>query len=65
MYVGGASGDGDADLVCRVRSSLGVTWFFRPSTGSDFGSVTTWANDAGDAGDLFRLADTTGDGRLD
>ncbi len=66
MYVGDASGDGDADLVYgRVNSSFGVTWYYRPSTGSIFGNVATWANDAGDAGDLFRLGDTTGDGQLD
>ncbi|MBV8516194.1 MAG: VCBS repeat-containing protein [Acidobacteria bacterium] len=66
LYVGDANGDGKADLVYgRVNSSFGVTWFFRPSTGSSFGNVTTWANDAGDAGDLFRLGDTTGDGKLD
>jgi hypothetical protein len=66
MYVGDANGDGRADLVYgRVSSSLGVTWFFRPSTGFIFGDVKTWANDAGDAGDLFRLGDTTGDGKLD
>jgi FG-GAP-like repeat len=66
LYVGDASGDGDADLVYgRVNASINVSWYFRPSNGSSFGSVETWANDAGDAGDLFRLADTTGDGRLD
>jgi hypothetical protein len=66
MYVGDANGDGKADLVYgRVTSSFGVTWYFRPSTGSAFGSVDTWVNDGGDAGDLFRLGDTTGDGQLD
>jgi hypothetical protein len=66
MYVADANGDGKADLVYgRVKSSFGVTLFFRPSTGSAFGAVHTWADDAGDAGDLFRLADTTGDGKVD
>jgi hypothetical protein len=66
MYVGDTDGDGKADLVTgRVNSSFKVTWFFRPSTGSTFGNVSIWADDAGDAGDLFRLGDTTGDGKLD
>jgi FG-GAP-like repeat len=66
MYVADASGDGKADLVYgRVNSDLGVSWYFRPATGSKFGDVDTWANDAGDAGDLFRLGDATGDGQLD
>jgi FG-GAP-like repeat len=66
LYVGNVNGLGGADLVYgRVKSSFGVTWRFHPSTGFDFGAVETWANDAGDAGDLFRLGDGTGDGQLD
>jgi hypothetical protein len=66
MYVGNANGSGGADLVYgHVTSSAGVTWFFHPSNGSNFGALETWASDGGDAGDLFRLGDTTGDGTLD
>ena len=66
MYIGDANIDGRADLVYgRVSSSLDVTWYFRGSYGSGFGYAMTWANDAGDAGDLFRLGDTTGDGMVD
>lgn len=66
MYVADANMDGRADLVYgRVKSSETVTWWFRGSYGSGFGYPMTWANDAGDAGDLFRLGDTTGDGMAD
>ncbi len=66
MYVGDANMDGKADLVYgHVSSSLNVTWYFRASDGSAFGFPLTFANDAGDAGDLFRLGDTTGDGMVD
>ncbi|HVE72721.1 MAG TPA: FG-GAP-like repeat-containing protein [Thermoanaerobaculia bacterium] len=66
MYVGDANMDGKADLVYgHVSSSLNVTWYFRGSDGSAFGFPLTFANDAGDAGDLFRLGDTTGDGMVD
>lgn len=66
MYVADANMDGKADLVYgRVNSSLGVSWYFRGSIGSGFGYPLIFANDAGDAGDLFRLGDTTGDGMAD
>jgi len=65
MYVADANMDGKADLVYgRVSSSQDVTWYFRGSVGSAFGYPMTWAN-AGDAGDLFRLGDTTSDGMAD
>jgi hypothetical protein len=66
MYVADANMDGRADLVYgRVKSDQTVTWYFRGSYGSGFGYPMTFANDAGDAGDLFRLGDTTGDGMAD
>jgi hypothetical protein len=66
FYVGDLGGDGDADLLYgRVINDGQVTWYVRGSNGSGFGSVSTWANDAGDAGDLFRIGDATGDDRVD
>jgi hypothetical protein len=66
MYVGDATGDGKADLLYgRIKSSFEVTWYFRRGTGSVFESPDIWSNDSGDAGDLFRLGDTNGDGNLD
>src|SRR5207244_9514345 len=40
-------------------------WFVRLSTGTSFGTETTWASDAGDRSDLFLVGDVNGDGRAD
>ena len=66
FYVGDADGDGDADLVYgRALSDRTVKWYFRPSNHDAFGALQVWGDDAGNAGDLFRLGDGDGDGRLD
>jgi hypothetical protein len=66
FYLGDTGGDGDADLLyARTFSDTQVRWYFRPSEGDSFGALQTWSNDAGDAGDLFRLGDGNGDGFLD
>ena len=64
--MGDIDGDGADDLVYgRILSSTNVRWYVRLSTGSGFPTYTTWAWDAGNAGDIFRLADVIGDGRDD
>jgi hypothetical protein len=66
FLTGDVNNDGRADLVYgRIEASKQVTWFVRLSDGSNFGGFSTWADDAGDAGDSFRLADVNNDGRAD
>ncbi|HYE13464.1 MAG TPA: VCBS repeat-containing protein [Pyrinomonadaceae bacterium] len=66
FLAGDVDNDKDADLVYgRVFSATKVTWYVRKSDGTKFGDYATWATDAGDAGDIFRLADVNADGRAD
>jgi hypothetical protein len=70
VLLGDADGDGRADLVTgQVRSSTEVDWQVRRSNGCGssqcFLGVDLWANNAGDAGDTFRLGDGDGDGAAD
>ncbi|MBP82189.1 MAG: hypothetical protein CL395_09470 [Acidiferrobacteraceae bacterium] len=66
FYLGDTGGDGDADLnYGRIKSDTKVKWYWRQSTGTKFGWYSVWADNAGDAGDSFRLGDGDGDGRLD
>lgn len=66
FYTADVTGDGLADMVyARIIDAATVRWYVRASSGSGFGNVTTWAQDAGDAGDIFRLGDVDGDGRVD
>jgi hypothetical protein len=58
--------DGDDDLAYgQTVSSSQVKWYVRKSNGSTLGGFDVWRNDAGDAGDLFYLSDTGGDGDAD
>ncbi|MGE0825680.1 MAG: FG-GAP-like repeat-containing protein [Candidatus Binatia bacterium] len=60
------NGDGRADLVIgEIRNSTTVRWRVRLSTSTAFAAATVFAEDAGDPGDIFRLADLNGDGRKD
>jgi hypothetical protein len=76
VLMGDVDGDGEADLIGgTVNSSTDVDWRVFESKGCSggifgFGECfdlfgDTWANGAGDAGDLFRLGDGNGDGRAD
>jgi hypothetical protein len=60
------AGGGLADLVYGgIVSPNTVGWNNRLSDGSSFGALTTWEEDAGDAGDVFLLGDVNGGGRDD
>ena len=74
VLLGDVDADGDADLVRGfVNSATDVDWQVHTSKKcsplyfdgcfSAFGA--RWVNGAGDAGDLFRLGDGNGDGRMD
>jgi hypothetical protein len=66
ILTGDIDADKKADLVYgRIQAPKQVTWFVRKSSGSGYGNFTTWADDAGDSGDIFRLADVNNDGRAD
>jgi hypothetical protein len=66
FYMADVTGDGQADLVsARIVDAATVRWYVRASQGNGFGAATTWTTDAGDPGDIFRLGDVNGDGRVD
>lgn len=66
FLAGDINGDGDDDLVYgRAESSSQVRWFVRRSLGNGFSGFEEWSTDAGDVGDIFRLADVNGDNRVD
>ena len=69
FLLGDVSGDGRADLVYgEFVSATQVRWRVRKATSSGtgtFGAATVWREDAGDVGDIFRLADLNDDGRDD
>ena len=58
--------DQRADLVIgRAVDLETVRWFVRKSDGTSFGGASIWANDAGNVGDLFFVADVDDDGHAD
>lgn len=66
FLTGDVNKDGRADLVYgRIEGPEQVTWYVRTSNGSGFDPFTCWASDAGDVGDIFRLADVDNDDRAD
>ena len=63
---GDVDGDNRADLVIgEIRNATTVRWRVRLSTGTSFAAATVFIEDAGNPGDIFRLADVNGDGRKD
>jgi hypothetical protein len=67
FLAGDINGDGDDDLVYgRPESASQIRWYVRRALGNGFSSnVEQWSSDAGDVGDIFRLADVDGDNRAD
>lgn len=66
FLTGDVNNDNRADLVYgRILSATQVAWYVRLSSGTALGGYSTWSSDAGDTGDIFRLADVDGDGRDD
>ena len=66
FLAGDVNGDGDDDLVYgRAESSSTMRWFVRRSSGTGFFAFEEWSSDAGNVGDIFRLADVDGNGRAD
>jgi hypothetical protein len=72
VLLGDATGDGRADLITGVvTSDTQVNWQVHSSNGCGiltatcFNPPSNFVNNAGDAGDLFRIGDGDGDGRVD
>ncbi len=66
FLVGDVDADGDSDLVIGVvESSAVVSWRVSLANNGDLAPSTEWVGDAGHLGDVFRLADVTGDGKAD
>jgi hypothetical protein len=73
--VGDVTGDGKADLLQgSMTASATVSWWVYKGTGTSFVEhcnvapiycPAPWTADAGNVGDIFRLADVTGDGKAD
>lgn len=65
FLTGDVNGDNREDLVYgRILDSNTVKWYVRLSTGTGFLAASVWST-GGDPGDIFRLADVTGDNRDD
>jgi hypothetical protein len=52
-------------VIGEIRNATTVRWRVRLSTGTSFAAATVFIEDAGNPGDIFRLADVNGDGRKD
>jgi hypothetical protein len=63
FLLGDIDGDGLADLLRgRIDGPTTVAWWLRRSTGTSFGPAEKVSNDAGNAGEIFRVGDVDGDG---
>jgi hypothetical protein len=66
FMLGDVDGDNRVDLVIgEVLTTNTVRWRVRLATSTAFAAATVFATDAGNAGDIFRLADIDGDGDKD